>query len=251
MRGRHHVIRAGADGRAARGRPAARAAVLTAAAALAVALAAPAPARAAGTGHRAEPCTARTGPYQRPVEKYLGLPVDGVQSAADCEAIRAFQTEQALTPADGYASLATYRWTVALQARADPNAAGDCPVRSYRVTCVDLDRQLLWVQRGERVVFQPVPIRTGRDSEETRLGWHSIYWRNRDHVSTIYDNAPMPFAQFFDGGQALHGRLDDLYDGGGSAGCVNLRLPDAEALWNLLAVDDRLYIWGVKPGTDG
>ncbi|GAA2222155.1 L,D-transpeptidase family protein [Streptomyces amakusaensis] len=248
MRGRTSRIR-GVQGRrdgGVRGRPA-RTALLAAVAAAVAATALTAPPAVAAP----EPCIAGTGPYQRQLEGYLGQPVDGVQSKADCEAIQTFQTEHAIDPADGYANLATYRWTVALAARANPNAAGDCPVRSYRVTCVDLDRQLLWVQRGSGVVFEPVPIRTGRDTEETRLGWHSIYWRSRDHVSTIYDDAPMPYAQFFDGGQALHGRLDDLYDGGGSAGCVNLRLADAEALWNLLDIDDQLYIWGVKPGTDG
>ncbi|MQS38975.1 L,D-transpeptidase family protein [Streptomyces katsurahamanus] len=230
---------------APRPRPMARTAALTTVAlALALTLVTPSAARA-------ETCTARTGPYQRPLEEYLELPVDGVQSTADCQAIRAFQSANAIEPANGYAGLATYRWMVALKARADPNAEGECPVRSHRVTCVDLDRQVLWVQRDREVIFQPVPIRTGRDAEETRLGWHSIYWRSRDHVSTIYDNAPMPYAQFFDGGQALHGRLDDLYDGGGSAGCVNLRLSDAEKLWDLLALEDQIYIWGVKPGTDG
>ncbi|ANW21895.1 hypothetical protein BB341_11355 [Streptomyces clavuligerus] len=217
---------------------------------LALALTALAPVAPAAAAP-AEPCTARTGPYQRPLEEYLGRPVDGVQSTADCEAIRAFQISQDLTPADGYARLATYRWMIAAQARANPNAEGKCPVRGYRVTCLDLDRQLLWVQRSSGVVFDPVPIRSGRDTQETRLGWHSIYWRSRDHVSTIYDNAPMPFAQFFDGGQALHGRYDDLYDGGGSAGCVNLRLSDASELWDLLDIDDQLFIWGTKPGTDG
>ncbi|GLF97331.1 L,D-transpeptidase [Streptomyces yaizuensis] len=230
-----------------------RALLATATAALALALGAPAaPAHAAPRpAAAAERCIAGTGPYQRPLEEYLGRPVDGVQSLADCEAIRAFQTEEGLTQAEGYADLATYRWMVAVQARDNPNAAGDCPVRGYRVTCVDLDRQLLWVQRGSGVLLGPVPIRSGRDTEETRLGWHSIYWRSRDHVSTIYDNAPMPYSQFFDGGQALHGRLDDLYDGGGSAGCVNLTLEDARALWDLLDIDDQVYIWGTKPGTDG
>ncbi|MGV9312890.1 L,D-transpeptidase family protein [Streptomyces sp. NPDC003691] len=196
-------------------------------------------------------CTAGTGPYQRALEEYLKRPVDGVQSPADCVAIRNFQAANDIQPADGYANLMTYRTSVAVQARANPNAAGHCPVRDHRVTCVDLDRQLLWVQRGRTVVFNPVPIRTGRDSEETRLGWHEIYWRSRDHVSTIYDDAPMPYAQFFDEGQALHGRLDDLYDGGGSAGCVNLKLSDAASLWDLLEIGDALYIWGVKPGTEG
>ncbi|MER6912366.1 L,D-transpeptidase [Streptomyces sp. NPDC000594] len=209
------------------------------------------PAAGATGADPSAPCTARTGPYQRPLEEYLGRPVDGVQSTADCVAIRGFQQAEGIDPADGYARLATYRWMIAARARANPNAAGDCPVRGHRVTCVDLDRQLLWVQRNSEVLLGPVPIRTGRDSQETRLGWHSIYWRSRDHVSTIYDDAPMPYAQFFDGGQALHGRYDDLYDGGGSAGCVNLRLTDAEELWDLLDIDDQIYIWGVKPGTEG
>ncbi|MER5629717.1 L,D-transpeptidase [Streptomyces nitrosporeus] len=197
----------------------------------------------------AKACTAGTGPYQRPLEKYLGRPVDGTQSTADCEAIRAFQVEHDVETTNGYASLATYRTMVAAEAADDPNADGDCPVRKERVTCVDLDRQLLWVQTSDSVDFGPVPIRSGRDTEETRLGWHSVYWRSRDHVSTIYNNAPMPYSQFFDGGQAIHGRLDPLYDGGGSAGCVNLSLDNAEKLWNLLDVDDLVYIWGAKPGT--
>lgn len=197
----------------------------------------------------AETCTAATGPYQRPLEEYLERTVDGAQSPEDCAAIRTFQRSRSITPADGYANLVTYRTMTAVKAGADPNAAGDCPQRSYRVTCVDLDRQLLWVQTGKNVVFDPVPIRTGRDDEETRTGWHAVYWRDRDHVSTIYNNAPMPYSQFFDGGQALHGRPDGLFDGGGSAGCVNLRLADAAALWDLLDIDDALYIWGTKPGT--
>lgn len=194
-------------------------------------------------------CTAPTGPYQRPLEQYLGLPVDGVQSAADCAAIRAFQEREKTPRTDGYADLATYRTMVAVQARTDPNAQGRCPVRDHRVTCVDMDRQLLWVQTGKKVGYGPVPIRTGRDTMETRPGWHTIYWRDKDHVSSLYDS-PMPYSQFFDGGQALHGHPGSLFDGGGSAGCVNLSMKDAEALWKLLKVDDRVYVWGTKPGTE-
>ncbi|MFI5619116.1 L,D-transpeptidase family protein [Streptomyces sp. NPDC051567] len=196
-------------------------------------------------------CTADTGPYQRELEAHLKRPVDGVQSPADCAAVRAFQRTHRIKPADGYAGLVTYRTMVAVAARANPNADGGCPVRPHRVTCVDLRRQLLWVQRDRRVLFAPVPVRTGRDDEETRTGWHEIYWRNKDHRSTLYDDAPMPYAQFFDGGQALHGRPGDLYAHGGSAGCVNLSVPDAARLWDLLAEGDAVYVWGTKPGTDG
>ncbi|MFD7677682.1 L,D-transpeptidase [Streptomyces sp. NPDC060187] len=206
------------------------------------------PAAAAGPAGKAA-CTAPTGPYQRDLEKYLGRPVDGRQSEGDCRAIRTFQAKHGTARRDGYADLGTYRATVLAAAGSTPNAAGRCPVRSYRVTCVDMDRQILWVQSGSAVRFGPVAIRTGRDAQETRPGWHTVYLRNRDQVSTLYENAPMPYAQFFDGGQALHGHPGDLYDGGGSAGCVNLTVADAAALWDLLDIDDSVYVWGVKPGT--
>ncbi|MEU8773007.1 L,D-transpeptidase [Streptomyces sp. NPDC048606] len=224
----------------------------TAALALAglLALAGPAPRSHAAAPEPETACTAGTGPYQRELEAHLGLPVDGRQSAADCAAIRSFQRAHGVTPADGRPALATFRTMTAVAARTDPNAAGDCPVRDHRVTCVDLDRQLLWVQRGRRVVLAPVPIRTGRDEQETRPGWHEIYWRSKDHVSTLYDDAPMPYSQFFDRGQALHGRPGSLFEDGGSAGCVNLSVPDAERLWNLLGEGDAVYVWGVKPGTE-
>ncbi|MFD6112695.1 L,D-transpeptidase family protein [Streptomyces yangpuensis] len=194
-------------------------------------------------------CVAGTGPYQRELEDHVGRPVDGVQSAADCYAVRAFQRANGVSPADGYPGVATYRTMLVVQARPDPNAAGDCPERDHRVTCIDLDRQLLWVQRGSRVVFPPVPIRTGRDYQETRTGWHDVYWRSKDHVSTLYGTR-MPHAQFFDGGQALHGSPGSLYGTGGSAGCVNLTEPDAKRLWDLLTEGDAVYVWGVKPGTE-
>ncbi|AWZ07140.1 MULTISPECIES: L,D-transpeptidase family protein [unclassified Streptomyces] len=237
------------DAAGAIGRAAATAAIL---AASALALTPPAAAAAADDngGGAAAACTAGTGPYQRELEGHLRRPADGVQDAADCEAVRGFQRANGIRPADGYAGLVTYRTMVAVAARTDPNAAGACPVRPHRVTCVDMERQLLWVQRDERIVFPPVPVRTGRDDEETRPGWHEVYWRSKDHKSTLYDDAPMPYAQFFDEGQALHGRPGDLYAHGGSAGCVNLSVPDAERLWNLLTEGDAVYVWGTKPGTE-
>lgn len=242
---------AGARGtRGAIGRLAGAAAVLAAAALAPPSQAAAAPSPAPPAPAR-EACAAGTGPYQRELEEHLGRTADGRQDAGDCEAIRTFQRDNGIRPADGHAGLVTFRTMVAVAARANPNAAGGCPVRPHRVTCVDLERQILWVQRGRTVVFPPVPVRTGRDDEETRPGWHEVYWRSEDHRSTLYDDSPMPYAQFFDGGQALHGRPGDLYAHGGSAGCVNLSVPDARRLWDLLTEGDAVHVWGTKPGTEG
>jgi hypothetical protein len=76
-------------------------------------------------------------------------------------------------------------------------------------------------------------VRGGDYGYETRLGTHTVYSRDIDHVSHLYD-APMPYAQFFDGGQALHGSvymIDPFVDH--SHGCVNFYLEDARQLWNI------------------
>src|SRR5690606_11606529 len=52
----------------------------------------------------------------------------------------------------------------------------------------------------------------------------SVYWKSRDHWSTLYDS-PMPYAMFFSGGQAVHFSADFAARGyaGASHGCVNVR----------------------------
>ncbi|MFE0099646.1 L,D-transpeptidase family protein [Streptomyces sp. NPDC059009] len=193
-------------------------------------------------------CSKRTGPYQRQVERWLKLTVDGRQSAKDCAAVAAFQRQQKIRPASGFAGPVTWsrmRW---LSARKNPNAAKKCPTRAYRLACVDLARQLMWVQQDKKVLFGPVPIRSGRAGYTTRAGWHKVYWRHKNHWSTLY-NTPMPYSQFFSGGQALHAIYGSVYNPPGSHGCVNMRFVDAQALWGVLKKGDRVYAWGRKPGT--
>ncbi|MDI3423479.1 L,D-transpeptidase family protein [Streptomyces luteolus] len=195
-----------------------------------------------------KPCTSGSGAYQWQLEKKFGLPQDGVQSTRDCIVIRRAQQLLGIKPADGKADLRTYRLVLVYEVRKNPNAQGKCPVRKYRVTCVDLNRQIMWVQTGRKLVFAPVPIRSGKDGYETRRGWHKIYLKRARHFSTIYNNAPMPHSQFFNGGQAFHGTYSDLFKSG-SHGCVNMYAADAKRLFKLLKVGDRVYVWGTKPGT--
>jgi hypothetical protein len=193
-------------------------------------------------------CSKQTGPYQRQVERWLKLKVDGKQSAADCRAIRDFQKKQRIKPAIGFAGPVTWSTMQLISARKNPNAAKKCPVRTHRVACVDLSRQLTWVQKGEKVVFGPVPMRSGRAAYPTRGGWHKIYWKHKNHWSTLY-NTPMPYSQFFSGGQAFHAVYGSIHTTVGSMGCVNLRLGDARKLWGVLKTGDWVYVWGRRPGT--
>ncbi|WP_200300754.1 L,D-transpeptidase family protein [Streptomyces adelaidensis] len=193
-------------------------------------------------------CTKLTGPYQRQVERWLKLrKADGKQSPADCLAIRAFQVEQRIKPAIGFAGPVTWARMRLLSARKNPNAARKCPERAYKVACVDLTRQLTWVQKGKKVLFGPVPMRSGRQQYPTRAGWHEVYWKHKNHWSTLYDTA-MPYSQFFSGGQAFHGVYGSIHTEIGSMGCVNLRVADARALWGVLKEKDRVFVWGKRAG---
>ncbi|MEU0335023.1 L,D-transpeptidase [Streptomyces sp. NPDC006193] len=193
-------------------------------------------------------CSKQTGPYQRQIERWLKLKADGRQSASDCRAIRAFQVTHGIKPSIGFAGPVTWSTMMLLSARKNPNAAGKCPVRSYRVACVDLSRQLTWVQKGGKVLFGPAPMRSGGKGHVTRRGWHSVYWKHKNHWSTLY-NQPMPYAQFFDGGQAFHAVYGSIHTTVGSMGCVNLKLADARTLWGVLKKGDKVYVWGRRPGT--
>lgn len=85
-------------------------------------------------------------------------------------------------------------------------------------------------------------VRGGGYDTPTRTGNYTVQWRDKDHRSTTYGGAPMPYAQFFDRGQALHGSryMMDPYEGH-SHGCVNFWVEDAQQLWNL-TYDKRLFV---------
>ncbi len=76
-------------------------------------------------------------------------------------------------------------------------------------------------------------VRGGDYGYQTRTGNTVVYKRDIDHVSGIY-YTPMPYSQFFDGGQALHGSaymMNPFVDH--SHGCINMYIEDARQLWRL------------------
>ncbi|MER7816039.1 L,D-transpeptidase [Streptomyces sp. NPDC096153] len=203
------------------------------------------------TAHAAS-CTTQTGAYQKQVEKFLGRPVDGKQSPADCKAIQAFQTKHSISPNAGLAGPVTWGVMDLMNRQKavgkNPNKAGKCPTNKGRIACVDLTLQLSWIQDGKKLAYGPVPVRTGRNGHETRTGLKKIYWRNIDHVSSLY-NVPMPYSQFFDGGQAFHSVGISVWAPPGSHGCVNMTKKDAATYWSMLRKGDDVFVHGRKPGT--
>jgi len=99
--------------------------------------------------------------------------------------------------------------------------------------CYDRSRHqvTLW-KNGD--IYNSWLVRGGAYSTPTRLGTNKVFQRDKDHYSGLFDSAPMPFSQFFDGGQALHGSrfmTDPFVEH--SHGCINMYVEDARVLWKL------------------
>ncbi|OLF15654.1 L,D-transpeptidase [Actinophytocola xanthii] len=104
--------------------------------------------------------------------------------------------------------------------------------------CIDLSANQSWLLSDGGVDYGPVPITHGRPGWETPPGTFSVGWKDIDHLSSEFDNAPMPYSVFFNGGIAFHeGSLTDL-----SHGCIHLSNAAAQTYYEALQVGDTVQV---------
>lgn len=80
-------------------------------------------------------------------------------------------------------------------------------------------------------------VSTGRTGSATPSGFFVPQKFSSEHASSLYEDAPMPWAVFFDGNVATHATLRDNYAFLGSRashGCVRLEEQRAEDLFHLI-----------------
>jgi hypothetical protein len=123
-------------------------------------------------------------------------------------------------------------------ARAEGRTEGT-PCSTEARACVDRAGRKAWLIKDGQIEVGPVPAAPGGQGQSTPLGTFQVEWKNRDHRSAEFNNAPMPFAVFFaPGGIAFHeGNVDSP-----SAGCVRLDRANAERWFGALQVGDRVEI---------
>ena len=107
---------------------------------------------------------------------------------------------------------------------------------------VDLGRQRATVYRnGVRVAVST--ISSGKEGHSTPTGVFTILQKNKDHRSTTYDNAPMPYMQRLTWkGVALH--AGNLPGYPASHGCVRLPLEFAKILFDNMPMGGTVVIAG-------
>jgi hypothetical protein len=135
-----------------------------------------------------------------------------------------------LTVAAGCAVL-TPAVAAAAPVNAVPSAAAPCG--SSAAACISLSRQQAWLMNGGRVTYGPTPITSGMPAHPTPSGLFWVQWKDRNHRSSLFHNAPMPYSVFFTStGVAFHeGSLSRA-----SHGCVHLGHNAAVTFFNNLSV---------------
>ncbi|MGE3663091.1 MAG: L,D-transpeptidase [Pseudonocardia sp.] len=121
----------------------------------------------------------------------------------------------------------------------DPNLVAGTPCTKAAEACADLKARKAWLIKDGKVTRGPVPLSSGGPGYETPRGDFKVQWKNKDHRSAEFDNAPMPWAVFFtDSGIAFH--QGDLKSA--SHGCIRLGAQDAEAFFNALNTGDDVQV---------
>jgi peptidoglycan hydrolase-like protein with peptidoglycan-binding domain len=110
--------------------------------------------------------------------------------------------------------------------------------------------ETLDLHRGNRVVFT-TPVNTGVPGAETAQGIFPIYARyvsttmsGEDVDGTKYDVPDVPWVNYFNGGDAVHGYPRESYGFPQSNGCVELPIEAAHTVFGMLAIGDIVEVNG-------
>jgi lipoprotein-anchoring transpeptidase ErfK/SrfK len=104
---------------------------------------------------------------------------------------------------------------------------------------MDLSKQQAWLTDGAgHITYGPVPARGGAKGAKTPKGTFSVLWKDANHRSKEFNNAPMPNSVFFYPGDAFHGGNPAT----ASNGCIHLSLGASQRFFSSLNVGDKVEV---------
>lgn len=105
------------------------------------------------------------------------------------------------------------------------------------VARVSLSGQVMHVYHHGQLLYE-WPVSTARAGKITPTGSWRPQFLSRNHRSSRYDNAPMPYAVFYSGHYAIHG-TDQISRLGrpASAGCVRLHPDNARIFFDMVRTE--------------
>jgi peptidoglycan hydrolase-like protein with peptidoglycan-binding domain len=118
------------------------------------------------------------------------------------------------------------------------------------VTVSEAEPERLYLHRGDRVAFTTL-VNTGVAGAETATGIFPIYARyvstsmsGEDPDGTKYDVPDVPWVNYFNGGDAVHGYPREAYGFPQSNGCVELPIEAARTVFGMLQLGDIVDVEG-------
>ena len=117
------------------------------------------------------------------------------------------------------------------------------------VITVDLDARVLSVFRGGYEIGATAVL-LGTNETPTPLGVFPVKWKDADHHSSTYDNAPMPFTMnLTPDGVAVHGTT--VEKGYASHGCIGVPNDFAKKIFGITPIGTKVYITRGKMAKPG
>ena len=100
---------------------------------------------------------------------------------------------------------------------------------------VRLSTQTMSVYQNGTAIYSWL-VSTARPGKVTPKGTWTAKWLSKNHKSSRYNNAPMPYSIFYDGNFAVHGTDQvDRLGTPASAGCIRLHPKNAALLFELVS----------------
>ncbi len=175
----------------------------------------------------------------------MALWTEGSENVITKGAVMNFENQHGLT-VDGLAGQKV--WT----ALVTDAAAGKTNANPYTYVLVskNLPENLTLYNNGA-VQFAAIPVNTGVPGADTTDGTYPVF----EHVTSsrmqgtnpdgsTYDDPAVPWAAYFNGGDALHGFVRGSYGSPQSNGCVEMAIADAAETWPLTPIGTLVTVTG-------
>jgi peptidoglycan hydrolase-like protein with peptidoglycan-binding domain len=175
----------------------------------------------------------------------MSLWTEGSENVITKGAVMNFETQHGLT-VDGLAGQKV--WT-ALEA---DTAAGKTNANPYTYVLVSktLPENLTLYNNGA-VQFAAIPVNTGVPGADTTDGTYPVFehipssrMQGTNPDGSTYDDPNVPWAAYFNGGDALHGFVRGSYGSPQSNGCVEMAIADAAQTWPLTPIGTLVTVTG-------
>jgi peptidoglycan hydrolase-like protein with peptidoglycan-binding domain len=184
--------------------------------------------------------------------RWTTLPADltslwtqGEEDVITKAAVETFENQNGLT-VDGLAGPSV--WS-ALLADVAANKVDSAPYTYVLVSKVLPENLTLYNDGAPQ--YTNIPVNTGAPGADTLDGTYPVF----EHVTsslmkgtnpdgTTYDDPDVPWASFFNGGDALHGFVRAQYGFPQSNGCVEMSVADAGMLWPLTPIGTLVTVVG-------